>query len=88
MAERSYHIGEVRGSIPFRAYHHHWAVIPPSMTRPAPSHEPGVVRGEKDDALGDVGHIPHAADGDTRQRLLAGRFEVVGARLRARIART
>src|SRR4051794_1353259 len=40
VAERSYHIGEVRGSIPFRAYHHYCAVMPPSMTRPAPVMKP------------------------------------------------
>jgi hypothetical protein len=51
-------------------------------------HEAGIVRGEKDDALGDVGHRPHAADRDAAQRLLAGRFKVVVPRLRARIART
>src|SRR5438094_6694693 len=27
-----------------------------------PGHEAGIVRGEKDNALGDVGHLPHAAD--------------------------
>ena len=50
MAERSYDIGEVRGSIPFRAYRepdaadtapslslaHYCAVMPPSTTSPAP----------------------------------------------------
>jgi hypothetical protein len=36
------------------------------------------VRGEEDDALGDVGYRPHAADRDACQRLLAGGFEVVG----------
>src|SRR5712671_6788521 len=54
MAERSYHIGEVRGSIPFRAYRqpdaadtassrgpaHYCAVRPPSTTRPAPVMKP------------------------------------------------
>ena len=43
-------------------------------------HEAGVVRGEKDDALGDVGHRPHAADRDPGQRLLARRFEVIWCR--------
>ena len=44
-------------------------------------HEAGIVRGEKDDTLGDVGHRPHAADRDAFQRLLAGRFKVVGAQI-------
>jgi hypothetical protein len=44
-------------------------------------HEAGIVRGKKDDALGDVGNRPHAADRDAVQRLLAGRFKVVCAEI-------
>src|ERR1700730_12833097 len=39
-------------------------------------HKAGIVRGEKDDALGDVGHRSHAADRQPRQRLAArGRID-------------
>src|SRR5215475_5519574 len=34
-----------------------------------PGHKAGVVRGEKDDALGDVAHRSHAADRQPGQRL-------------------
>ncbi len=44
-------------------------------------HEGRVVRGEKDDALGDVGHCPHAADRQPRQGLLARLIEVVAAEI-------
>src|SRR5260370_39111261 len=44
-------------------------------------HEAGIVRGEKDDALGDVGHRSHAADRDAFQRLLTSRFKVVCAQI-------
>jgi hypothetical protein len=44
-------------------------------------HEAGIVRGEKDDALGDIGNRPHAADRDAFQRLLTGRFKVVCAQI-------
>src|ERR1700738_429503 len=42
-------------------------------------HEAGIVRGEKDDALGDVGHRPDAADRQPSQRLAARLVDVVGA---------
>src|ERR1700730_10189854 len=46
-----------------------------------PGHEAGIVRGEKDDALGDVGHRPHAADRQPGQRLAARLLDVVGAEI-------
>src|ERR1700730_17549914 len=46
-----------------------------------PGHEAGIVRGEKDDALGDVGHRPHAADRQPGQRLPARLLDVVGAEI-------
>jgi hypothetical protein len=36
-------------------------------------HEAGIVRGEKDDAFGDVGHRPQAADRQPRIPQLSGR---------------
>src|SRR5438132_1379462 len=42
-------------------------------------HEAGIVRSEKDDALGDVAHGPHAADRQPGQRLAARLLDVVGA---------
>src|SRR5712691_6431522 len=44
-------------------------------------HEAGIVRGEKDDALGDVGHRSHAADRQPSQRLAARLLDVVGAEI-------
>ena len=44
-------------------------------------HEAGIVRGEKDDALGDVGHRSHAADRQPGQRLAARLLDVVGAEI-------
>src|SRR5438128_2523087 len=44
-------------------------------------HKAGVVRGEKDDALGDVGHPAHAADRQPGQRLAARLLDVVGAEI-------
>src|SRR6266851_10210572 len=44
-------------------------------------HEAGIVRGEKDDALGDVGHRPHAADRKPGQCLSARLVDVVGAEI-------
>src|SRR5438132_7790910 len=44
-------------------------------------HETGVVRGEKDDALGDIGHRSHAADWQPGQRLPARLLDVVGAEI-------
>ncbi len=46
-----------------------------------PGHEAGIVRGEKDDALGDVGHRPHAADRQAGQCLSARLVDVVGAEI-------
>src|ERR1700737_807771 len=43
-----------------------------------PGHKAGVVRGEKDDALGDVGHRSHAADRQPGQRLPAHLLDGVG----------
>jgi hypothetical protein len=51
-------------------------------------HEVGVVRGEKDDALGGVGHCLHAANRQPCQRLLPRGVEVVGAEIAARISTT
>jgi hypothetical protein len=59
----------------------HCAVMPPSATRPCPVLKAGIVRGEKDDALGDVGHRSHAANRQPRQRLLPCRVEVAGAEI-------
>src|SRR6202022_1307574 len=46
-----------------------------------PGHKAGVVRGEKDDALGDVGHRSHAADRQPGQRLPARLLDIVGAEI-------
>ncbi len=46
-----------------------------------PGHEAGVVGGEKDDALGDVGHRSHAADRQAGQCLSARLVDVVGAEI-------
>jgi hypothetical protein len=70
VAERSYHIGEVKGSIPFRAYRESDAADAAVDDEAGAGHEGGIVRREKDDALGNVGHRPHAADRDARQRPL------------------
>src|SRR5882724_4195002 len=51
-------------------------------------HKAGVVRGEKDDALGDIGDRPHAADRQPSQRLAARLLDVVVPRLRARMTST
>ena len=40
-------------------------------------HKAGIVRGEKDDALGDIGHRSHAADRQPGQRLPARPYGVI-----------